>query len=272
MTTHFMDTVGARIHYEVRGGGFPVVLIHAGIVNMGMWDDQMVALAQDYRPIRYDIRGWGKSVEQNVGYSNHGDLRTLLAYLEVEEAVLVGASYGGSIAIDLALEHPELVKALVLVGSGLGGYEFTNQGFEQELEASRRTYSNGNKALSDEYSARIWFDGQGRARESVSMTSRDRALEMILHTLDLPDEGGDAHELEPQAIDRLDEIEQPLLIILGEYDQQDIFNISWLVRSTVPQAELLTIDDAAHLPNMEKPDEFNRIVLDFLEAQLAAQQ
>ena len=104
------------------------------------------------------------------------------------------------------------------------------------------------------------------------MTSRDRALEMILHTLDLPDEGGDAHELEPQAIDRLDEIEQPLLIILGEYDQQDIFNISWLVRSTVPQAELLTIDDAAHLPNMEKPDEFNRIVLDFLEAQLAAQQ
>jgi len=104
-----MDTAGARIHYEVRGDGFPVVLIHAGVVNMGMWDDQMDALAQNYRPIRYDIRGWGKSVEQNVDYSNYGDLRDLLVYLEVEEAVLAGASFGGTVAIDLAVEHPELV-------------------------------------------------------------------------------------------------------------------------------------------------------------------
>jgi pimeloyl-ACP methyl ester carboxylesterase len=208
-------------------------------------------------------------VEQNVDYSNYSDSRDLLVYLEVEEAILAGASFGGTMAIDLALEHPELVQALVRVGSGLGGYEFTNQGFEQEIEALCKAYSKGDKALSAEYSARIWIDGQGRASESVSAPFRDKALEMIIHTLELPDEGGDVHELEPQAIDRLDEIEQPLLVILGEYDRQDIFDISLLLCSSVPQAELLIIDDAAHLPNMEKLDEFNQIVFDFLEAQLA---
>lgn len=269
MSTHFMDTVGAKIHYEVKGNGFPVVLIHAGIVNMGMWDDQMDAYAQYYRPIRYDIRGWGNSVDEDVAYSNHGDLRALLAYLEVDQAVLIGASFGGSIAIDLTLEHPDLVKALVLVGSGLGGYEFTNQGFEKDLEALRATYSSGDKALSAEYSARIWFDGQGRDKEMVSVPIRARALEMILHTTELPDEGGEMHELEPQAIDRLDEITRPVLIVLGEQDRQDIFNIYQLMRDSISQAELAIIDDAAHLPNMEKPDEFNRVVLDFLDHLLA---
>lgn len=269
MAKHFFDTAGARIHYEVKGDGFPVVLIHAGIVNMGMWDDQMKALAQDYRLIRYDIRGWGKSEGVNTDFSNHGDLHTLLNYLEVEQAILIGASFGGSVAIDFALVHPEIVKALVLVGPGLGGYEFTNEGFERELEALRAAYSSGDKALSAEYAARIWIDGQGRARESVSVPIREKALEMILHTFELSDDGDDGHELEPEAITRLNEIDKPVQIILGEHDQQDIFNISQLVRGSISQAELLVIKDAAHLPNMERSDEFNWVVLDFLDHLLA---
>ena len=265
MAKQFFNTVGAKLHYEIQGEGFPVTLIHAGIVSMGMWDEQMEALAEKYRPIRYDIRGWGESLEENSDYSDHDDLHDLMRYLEVDQTVLIGASYGGAVAMDMALAHPEMVKAIVLVGSGLSGYEFTNQGYEEDLEELRAAYLIDDKSLAADISARIWVHGQGRTAESVPATVHAKALKMIKHTLELPDEGGNRIELEPPAISRLDEIKQPVLIIVGENDQPDIFEISQLIRDSIPQAEAVIIDGAAHLVNMEKPKEVNRLILDFLD-------
>ncbi|MGB3717670.1 MAG: alpha/beta hydrolase [Candidatus Promineifilaceae bacterium] len=92
---------------------------------------------------------------------------------------------------------------------------------------------------------------------------------MIRHTFELPDGDGNRLELEPPAIGRLNEIEKPVLIVLGANDQPDIYTISRLLHGTITNAKLEIIMDAAHLPNMEKPAEFNRVVLDFLNHQLA---
>ena len=269
MSDQYADIAATSIHYEGRGQGYPAAAIHAGIANMGMWDEQMDALGEHYRMIRYDIRGWGRSAENDQAYSDHGDLYALLSYLEVERAVLIGASFGGSIAIDLALAHPKVVGALVLVGPDLGGYEFTRKGHEREHEALQAAYEMGDKEPAAEYAAQIWIDGQGRTSEDVAEHVRARALEMIRHTFDLPDGEGNRMELEPPAIGRLDEIDIPVLVVLGEYDQPDIYAISRLVHRTVPNARVEIIKDAAHLPNMEKPAEFNEVVLDFLTHQLS---
>jgi pimeloyl-ACP methyl ester carboxylesterase len=143
MIYQFADVNGTRIHYEERGEGTAVILIHAGVVNMGMWDDQMDAFAQQHHVIRYDIRGWGETAVPPAPYSDHEDLHGLLTYLGVETVVLIGCSWGGKIALDYALTYPEIVVGLVLVGSGLGGYEFTMEGMAERAEAMSAAYERG---------------------------------------------------------------------------------------------------------------------------------
>ena len=267
MTYQFAEINGTRIHYEVRGEGTAVVLIHAGIVNMGMWDAQMRALAEKHRVVRYDIRGWGESAKVPGEYSNHEDLRGLLAHLGIERVAIVGCSWGGKIGLDFALVYPEMVTALVLVGTGLGGYKFTMTGIAEKMEAIGEAYQRGDKALMAELITQIWFDGPQRTPEQVDSGLRVRAYDMALHMVSLPEAKGSREvELDPPAIERLTEIATPTLLLVGEEDAADIHAIAALLQAKLPAVEGLTlIANTAHLPNMEQLSHFNRLVLDFLE-------
>jgi len=113
----YLPIPGARLYFEAAGEGHPLVLIHAGVADNRMWDEQFTVFAQRYRVIRYDTRGFGKSKTEDVEFSNHQDLLDLLDHLNVRKAYLVGASRAGGIAINFTLEHPERVDGLALVGS-----------------------------------------------------------------------------------------------------------------------------------------------------------
>ena len=267
MMYQFADVNGTKIHYEERGEGKAIVLTHAGIVNMGMWDAQMEAFAQRHRVVRYDFRGWGESAQVPGEYSYHEDLRGLLTHLGIEQAAIVGCSWGGKVGLDFALVYPEMVTALVLVGTGLGGYKFTMAGIGEKMEAIGGAYQQGDKALMAELITQIWFDGLRRTPEQVDATPRTQVYEMALHMVSLPEiEGSHVLELDPPAIERLTEIAKPTLLLVGQEDVEDIFTIAKLLEATLPMAEALTIiADTAHLPNMERPSHFNRLVLDFLE-------
>src|SRR5687768_17684276 len=102
-TSGFLAHNGARIYYEAEGEGEPVVLIHAGVANLRMWDDQVAALRDRYRMIRYDTRGFGRTETDAVAFSNRADIAALLDHLGEESAHLVGFSRAGSIALDFAL-------------------------------------------------------------------------------------------------------------------------------------------------------------------------
>ncbi len=106
---------GARLYYEVAGGGFPLVLNHAGLANCRMWDDHIEVFAQHYRVIRWDFRGYGKSPMVPGPFSGRADLQGLLRALGVGRAHVLGLSLGGRIAIDFALEYPDMVAGLILV-------------------------------------------------------------------------------------------------------------------------------------------------------------
>ena len=111
------------LYYEISGDGELLVLVPAGIADSSMWDGQLAAFARRYRVIRYDMRGFGRSAMVEGPFSHHEDSRALLDSLSIERAFLVGCSIGGRAIIDFALEHPELVRALVPVGSALSGFD-----------------------------------------------------------------------------------------------------------------------------------------------------
>jgi pimeloyl-ACP methyl ester carboxylesterase len=113
---------GAELYYEVGGEGQPLVLLHDGLLDRRVWDDQFVAFARLYRTIRYDRQGYGKSSVPDRPFSDVSDLHRLLRHPGTEKAYLMGMSNGGKVALEFALEHPGMVAALVLVGPNLGGY------------------------------------------------------------------------------------------------------------------------------------------------------
>lgn len=264
-----LDVNGARLYYEMRGEGHPVVLAHAGIADSRMWDDQMEAFARRYTVVRYDHRGFGKSTIPPAPYSPHEDLRALLHALGIERAHLVGVSMSGAMVVDFALAHPEMVTALVPVCPGLGGYDYEEP--EQEKAAFQQieeAVKAGDFARANDLEVHIWVDGLGRTPEQVNPAVRERVREMNAPGFARQAEYAAAkrQELDPPAATRLHEIHAPTLAIIGD---QDLLTVQMTVdklATEIPGARKAVIHGAAHVPNMERPEEFNQLVLDFLGA------
>jgi pimeloyl-ACP methyl ester carboxylesterase len=259
------DVNGASLHYEVAGEGEPLILVHAGIADGRMWDGQIEAFARRYRVIRYDLRGFGKTAMVDGPYSHHEDLRGLLDALGVERAHLVGCSMGGGAALDFALRYPERAGALVLVGSAVSGFEAGFEPPEQwdELVAADEA---GDLGRVSELEVQIWVDGPGRRPEDVDASVRDLVREMNLIALQNEASGlGEELPPDPPAAGRLSEILAPALILVGDSDQPKTLAAADLLASELPNARKVVMPGTAHLPNMERPEEFNRTLLDCLE-------
>src|SRR3972149_5148331 len=112
MSTQFIVN-RVELAYEEAGSGPPLLLIHAGIADRRMWDDTQGAFADRYRVIRPDLRGYGETPLPDGTYAHWRDAAALLRALDAAPAHVVGVSNGGSAALDLALEAPELVDRLV---------------------------------------------------------------------------------------------------------------------------------------------------------------
>jgi 3-oxoadipate enol-lactonase len=122
-----------HLYYEEAGVGPAVVLIHGFTLDTRMWDDQFLPLAQGFRVIRYDLRGFGRSaLPTDAPYSHVEDLRALLDALGLQQAHLVGLSKGGGVALDFALTYPQRTTALVLIDSILGGHAWSAEGLARD--------------------------------------------------------------------------------------------------------------------------------------------
>ncbi len=260
----YADINNARFYYEVAGEGEPLVLVHAGIADGRMWDKQFKVFAQDYMVVRYDRRGFGRTAMVAGPYSHHLDLYEILRFLGIKRAMLLGCSQGGKTVLDLALAHPGMVKALVLVASALGGFTFPGEPPKQyaELEIAEEQ---GDIARVNELELQIWFDGQHRAPQQVDREMRELVREMNLIALLAPADLGSEQSLEPPAVNRLDEIRVPAVVIVGDLDMPKTLAAADLLMQQITGAQKVVINGTAHLPNMERPEEFNRHVLAFLK-------
>jgi pimeloyl-ACP methyl ester carboxylesterase len=259
-----LDTTlnGARIHYERSGAGFPVIFLHAGIADSRMWEPQVGAFEKEFDVIRPDMRGFGKSEMPSTPWSPVEDLLALIDELCLKPAHLVGCSMGGSFAIDFALDHPDRISKLVLVGSAIGGFAFRPEHahlFAEAASARKVGDLDGlNKAM-----LHLFLDGPERPRGYVAEPVRALFLDMNAIAV-----RADFEKAPPAqnvlAIRRLHEITAPTLVIVGDKDVPTVLEAGDLLTSSIPHARKAVIKDAAHLPSLEHPEEFNRLVLDFL--------
>ncbi len=255
--------------YEVAGTGEPIVLVHAGVADRRMWDPQWPAFTAAHRTLRYDVRGFGESLPPTGPWSQHADLLELLDELGIGRAHIVGASMGAGIAVEAALAQPQAVASLVLAspGGALFGEATADLKpiWRDEIDALDR----GDLDAAVEVNVRAWVDGIGRAPDAVDPAIRDFVGEMQRDAFELPEwdaEGAPESELEPPAHARLTEIACPTLIVIGEADQIASREAANRLAADVPGARYVSWPDAAHMLTLERPEEFQRLVLDFVAA------
>lgn len=263
-----IEAAGGPLYYEVAGEGHPLLLVHAGIADHRMWDDQWEEFSRRYRVIRYDTRGYGRTPLLDRDYNNRQDIYDLLAHLGVERTYIIAVSRGGSIATDFTLERPEMVDALVLVGAGLGGWENEagptaeeRQAFEEMEEAESKEEW---ERVAD-LDVRVWVDGFGRPGGQGDRRVREKVRRMCIENYSRPYGSGQPVVLQPPAAGRLGEIKVPALVLVGEFDTSGAHAMADAYAAGIAGARKAVIAGAAHVPNMERPEEFSRLVLDFLD-------
>jgi pimeloyl-ACP methyl ester carboxylesterase len=252
----------SEIYFELAGSGEPtIVLLHGGMLDRRMWDGQFELLARTHRVLRYDASAHGNSTLPPDVYWDFADLRELMNRLEIERAVLVGLSLGGKTAIDLALENPERVEAIVAVSTGLSGYRFTSDFYLEQRDVMIQAWRAGEFDAVVEAFQRCWTDGPNRAPEDVDPEVRENVRIMARNGLEHAMEG---RLIDPPAIERLDELELPMLLIVGELDMPGIHEIADMIVDSNPNAELVEIPGVAHMVNLEAPERFNELLLGYL--------
>lgn len=265
--TGFVPVAGGRLFYEERGAGPAVILIHGGMLDHRLWDPQVEVLEKRFRVIRYDAASHGRSPVPEGPWKSFEHLGLLMDALKVEQASLVGLSMGGRIAIDFAIAHPGRVRSLVLVNPGMSGFPFTGRDFAARLGESFQARRAGNARRAAELFLTSWLAGPHRTPSQVDPAVWAKGLEMATPNALNQLEG---FELEPPAVGRLSEIRAPILLIEGELDCEDIHRINRLIEHRVGGVRRVVIPGVAHLPNLERPAEVNRLLLDFLGQPAAA--
>lgn len=263
----FAEVNGTRLYYEVAGSGHPLVMIHAGIADRRLWDEQWQVFAERYTVIRYDMRGFGQSAVAEGTFAHHEDLYALLSWLGVEQAYVMGCSRGGSTAIDMTLEHPELVKALIVVGSAPNGIPDDGEPPPPQWEEIVSSFKAGEFQRTSELEVQVWVDGPNRAPDQVEKRVRDLVYAMNLIALqnEAAAEGKSEEQgLEPAAYDRLGELQVPTLVVVGDQDRPHVVSAADTMEARIAGARKVVMHGTAHVPSLEQPAEFNRIVLDFL--------
>jgi 3-oxoadipate enol-lactonase len=260
---------GARLAYQVTGEGPAVVLVHGFGLDMRMWDPQVGPLAERFRTVRYDCRGFGASgpFDPAIGYTHAGDLLALLDHLGIERAVLAGLSFGGRVAMQAALAAPERVAGLILLDAVLDGVPWDPGSAEALDEAARQARARGLQAGREAWLAHPLFAAARREPEVAGSLTVMVAGYPGQHWI-----GHDPHEQDGQRpIDALEHLALPVLVAVGEQDVPGFLEMSAVLARRIPGAQYRVVAGAGHMINMEQPAAVNELLAGFLGQPFPAQ-
>jgi 3-oxoadipate enol-lactonase len=251
--------------YDVHGEGSPLVLVHAGIADSRMWEPQVEPFSESHTVVRTDLPGFGRSPIETDEVSFSGSVREAMDAADIDRAALVGVSLGGRAALELAAESPERLSALVLVGPGIDDHEWSEEVRSFDA-AEEEALERGDLDAAIDFNLRLWLAGPRRTLDAIDPEVTELVGEMQRDAFRLQKGHSDVRmaRLDPPASRRLGGIPTPTLVVTGDEDLEDIHRIADRLAREIPGATRAKIAGAAHLPNLERPDEFNRIVLAFL--------
>lgn len=265
MDTHHIVAGSARLAAFTAGEGAPVAFLHAGVADSRMWRRQVEALPSGFRAIAYDRRGFGVTKAPAEDHSQIGDLHGVLdALAPGAEAVLIGCSQGGRLAIDFALSHPERVRGLLLFAPAVSGARPAEHGHDIAGRLARldAAEDSGDLYRINELEAELWLDGPLGRPGRVAGEARALFLEMNGRALRAGDVGTNTDT--GSAYDRLGQIAAPTLVICGDLDFPHLQARCVEMAAAVPGARSLLMPGVAHLPSLELPGETSRIIVEFL--------
>lgn len=271
ITTGYAEVNGTTLYYEVSGEGEPIVLIHGNFGDRRHWDYQVDPLSKNFKVIRYDVRGYGKSAKPDTvnSYRDCDDLSNLLDYLKIDKANICGLSMGAQIAIDFALAYPDKCISLIPIGPwpngyGEGKYRTTasDSMIKVLVKMGEFLASGGPRAATD-----YWWTGDHEIKETVV---RKRTLDSLLvmgyeyswycHLNPIK-----RNWVAPPAVESLNTIKIPTLIITASNDMLACQEVAEMMQKQIYNSQVISINDAGHAMNMDNPEEFNRVIVDFIK-------
>ena len=224
----------------------PVVLLHAGVCDHRMWEGIAPALREAGRKvIAPDLRGFGTRPPGLSPFSHSGDVLALLDGIGAERAHLVGASFGGLVALEVAALAPDRVSSLALLAPLLIEWEFS-QGFEAYVRSEAQALARGDVDAAVDANVHYWAGDAAPDVQRYVAEAQRRAFE-------LSESGVDADELQPPMSERLDSVTAPALVVVGDGDVEDFRAIARHLTDTLPNAELRIVEDTGHLVALENP-------------------
>jgi 3-oxoadipate enol-lactonase len=249
----------APLHVEHAGTGPELVLIHAGVADSRMWDPQWTAWQTRFALTRLDLRGFGRSGRPVGSFSHAADVLAVLDETGIDRAILVGASFGGLVALDLAAAHPERIERLVLADAPLPGHAWSDEirGF---FAAEEEALEVGDLEAATDVNVEFWLPAAGG---EICAAIREQQLNAF--QLQTGDDDVDDSLLTEDLRDVLSGLDVPTLALTGEHDKADFVAIADHLAATLPRARRATIAGAGHLPSLEQPAAFDTAVLPFLE-------
>jgi pimeloyl-ACP methyl ester carboxylesterase len=249
-----VDVDGAQIAYRTDGSGPDLVLVHAGIADMRMWDPLVALLGRRFRSVRYDMRGYGDTTTGPGSFSPVDDLAALLSALEIDRCLLAGASFGGHVALEFAATHPELVERLVVIDPPLSGWEWSGD-MESYFAAEDEALEAGRIDDAVRLNVEHWVGSASADVKELVADMQQRALRLQL------DVDAEPQEIDPPLSDRLADIAMPVDVIHGEFDVQDFVGIAHTLAEQLPSATLHCVARAAHLPALERPEAVAELIV-----------
>ncbi len=266
MGTGHIGLSDGQLYYESVGDGPAVVLLHGGLLDCRMWDDQFELLAATHRVIRVDARSHGRSSTATGDFRHDDDLAAVLDTLGVDRVALVALSLGGRIAFDFAVSRPQRVWALCAAATGISGMTFTDPFIIARNQEQARAAEEQDAPAFVEAFLRSWVDGPHRQPDEVPASVRVRCADMAANNVALH-ATAQGRMLERDAVQRLGDVTAPTLLLVGDADSVDIESVTERALREVPQARRVEIPGAGHMVNLEQPDAFNAALLPFLQEQ-----
>lgn len=255
----YVEVDNGRIFYEAKGSGPALVMIHDGLLHRETWDAQFDEFSDARRVIRWDRRGYGRSDKPHAPFSNRDDLMAVFKHLDVSRATLMGCSSGSLLATEFALDHPEKVSGLILVGPIVSGFGFS----EHFRTRGNRGVPGRDAPVEQEIHYWTSIDPWILAPESQAARETMRAL-LEANPQNLGGSRGLSLPPDQPTFKRLPRIKVPTLIVAGESDIPDVHTHIGVIHAAIEGSEHVVLTKSGHLCHLEVPGVFNQLVRDFL--------